>query len=390
VNPGRGDARVAPTLNHQPPTTNRYNRAVNITVIGAGVVGSAVAYELASRGAHVRLVDARGPGRGATGASAGILAPHIESHAPAFLRLALCSLASYDAFIHRVQTDAHQQVEYQRNGTVQVALDATQAAEIIDAARGLQAAGVEHVLLDAHEARQLEPALSDRAAAALLVPAHGYVSASRLTTALVQAAVNHGAVVSTARVLRIDDASQGATVITEEEAIHADAIVVATGSWSIEGGRAPQPPAVKPIRGQLVHLRLDEPVASRVVWSADCYLVPWRDGSVLVGATVEDVGFDESTTADGVRCLLNAASDLMPTLRHARFQEARAGLRPRTTDGLPAIGRSSTMPHVFHAVGHYRNGVLLAPLTAALMADLVLDGRERPELALLRPDRFGL
>jgi glycine/D-amino acid oxidase-like deaminating enzyme len=111
---------------------------------------------------------------------------------------------------------------------------------------------------------------------------------------------------------------------------------------------------------------------------------------VLVGATVEDVGFDERTTVDGVRGLLNAAVELIPALRHARFQEVRAGLRPKTADELPAIGRSSTMPHVFHAIGHYRNGVLLAPLTAALIADLVLDGRARPELALVRPDRLGL
>jgi thiazole synthase len=126
------------------------------------------------------------------------------------------------------------------------------------------------------------------------------------------------------------------------------------------------------------------------VWSDDCYVVPWRDGTVLVGATIENVGFAEHTTADGVQRLLNAAAELMPLLREARFEDARAGLRPKTPDELPVIGRSSTMPHVFYAAGHYRNGVLLAPLTAALVADLVLEGRERPELALVRPDRFGL
>ena len=104
----------------------------------------------------------------------------------------------------------------------------------------------------------------------------------------------------------------------------------------------------------------------------------------------EDVGFDEWTTAPGLRGLRNAAVDLMHGVEHAQFREARAGLRPKTADELPAIGRSSTMPHVFYATGHYRNGVLLAPLTASLIADLVLDGRERPELADVRPDRFGL
>jgi len=171
--------------------------------------------------------------------------------------------------------------------------------------------------------------------------------------------------------------------------IGSDAIVIAAGSWSADLLAAP-PPFVKPIRGQILSLSMDRRPAARVIWGSDCYMVPWKDGTVLVGATVEDVGFDERTTAEGLRGLLNAAVDLMPSLEHAQFREARAGLRPKTVDELPAIGRSSTMPHVYYATGHYRNGVLLAPLTASLLADLVLDEHERPELADVRPDRFGL
>jgi glycine oxidase len=367
-----------------------YNPLVNITVVGAGVVGCAVAYELASRGARVRLVDARGAGRGATGASAGILAPYIESHAASFQQLAVCSLASWDDFIQRVRTDSGHAVDYERSGTLQVALDSVQASALADASRLLQAAGVTHTLLDTREAARLEPGLCDRVTSALLLGEHGYVAPSQLIAALVQAATNRGAHLTNARVLRVEDGSHHATVTTEDGGMESDAVVLAAGAWPIEGAGPPTSPAVRPIRGQLVHLSADERPASRVVWGAECYIVPWRDGSVLVGATVEDVGFDERTTTDGVRGLLNAAVDLMPALRRARFHEARAGLRPKTADELPAIGRSSTMPHVFHAAGHYRNGVLLAPLTAALIADLVLDGRERPELALVRPDRFGL
>jgi len=363
---------------------------VDVTVVGAGVVGCAVAHELASRGARVRLIDPRGAGRGATHASAGILAPHTESHGSSFLQLALCSLASWDDFIRRVQADSGQRVEYERSGTLQVALDSSHAADLAEAAGLFEASGVEHSLLDARQATRLEPGLSDRVTAALLIPAHGFVAPSQLVAALVQAATGRGVSMVTRRVLRVEGGDQDATVVTEEGAIHSDAVVVAAGSWSIESGRQPRPPVVTPIRGQLVELHLDERPASRVIWGSGCYVVPWRDGSVLVGATVEDVGFDERTTVDGVRGLLNAAVDLMPALRHARFQEARAGLRPKTPDELPAVGRSSTMPHVFHAIGHYRNGVLLAPLTASLVADLVLDGRERPELAHVRPDRFGL
>ncbi|HKH70597.1 MAG TPA: FAD-dependent oxidoreductase, partial [Vicinamibacterales bacterium] len=206
-------------------------------------------------------------------------------------------------------------------------------------------------------------------------PEHGFVGPAPLIDALVRAATARGVSIVHGRATSIDE-------------IRADAIVVAAGSWSAEFVRTP--PFVKPIRGQLLALSMQQPPASRVVWGTDCYIVPWSDGSVLVGATVEDVGFDERTTAAGLRGLLNAAIDLMPGLEVAQFREARAGLRPKTADELPVIGRSSTMPHVFYAAGHYRNGVLLAPLTATLIADLVLDGRDRPELADVRPDRFGL
>lgn len=349
---------------------------MNITVVGAGVVGCAVAYELASRGARVELVDPRGPGRGASGASAGILAPLVEGHSPGLLRLGMCSVALWDDFIRRVQRDSAQAIEYERSGTLHVALNQAQSAELSTLARGLEGAAVPHTVLDARDAAKLEPGLASGTTMALLVPAHGFVGPASLIDALVRAATARGVSLIEARVANISE-------------IRSDAIVIAAGSWSAEFVKAPQP-FVKPIRGQLLSLSMEQRPASRVVWGTDCYVVPWKDGTVLVGATVEDVGFDERTTTAGLRGLLNAAVELMPALEHAQFREARAGLRPKTADELPAIGRSSTMPHVFYATGHYRNGVLLAPLTASLIADLVLDGRERPELADVRPDRFGL
>ena len=183
-------------------------------------------------------------------------------------------------------------------------------------------------------------------------------------------------------------------------------MIVAAGSWSttLDGSRADvssadvsraplkgcQSQAVKPIRGQLLQLRLPQRPATRVIWGEDCYLVCRRDGAVLAGATVEDVGFDERATSDGVQKLLRGAMTLMPTLRDAAFEEVRVGLRPMTCDELPAMGASSKMPHVFYATGHYRNGVLLAPLTARLIADLVLDGRADDDLASVSPERLGL
>ena len=150
------------------------------------------------------------------------------------------------------------------------------------------------------------------------------------------------------------------------------------------------PPAIRPVRGQLLYLHCGERPQSRVVWGTECYLVPWHDGSLLIGATVEEVGFDETATAAGVTHLLKSAAALVTTTPSARFDAVRVGLRPGTHDELPLIGSSSTMPGVYFATGHYRNGVLLSPLTAKLVADLVLEGRRASELELVRPDRFGL
>jgi len=232
------------------------------------------------------------------------------------------------------------------------------------------------------------PSLSARVTSALLVPSHGYVAASALTEAIVDAARARGVRLITSAVRGIEGASATARVATDEGIIDSDVVVVASGSWSVPSRPSAGPP-VKPIRGQLVQLRCDEAPATHVIWGQACYLVPWSDGTVLVGATVEDVGFDDRPTAEGVRRLLSAAIELVPSLERAQFEEVRVGFRPKSVDELPIIGRSETMPSVFYAMGHYRNGVLLAPLTAALMADLVLEDKERAELALVRPGRLA-
>jgi len=361
---------------------------VNITVVGAGIVGSAIAHELASRGARVQLIDSRGVGRGATRASAGILAPQIEGHIPELRNLAARSLAMYDDFIRRVERDSRRSIEYNRNGTLQVALNEPEAAVLTADAQALARNGVEFKLLDRESARRAMPALSDRVSSALLVPSHGYVAASVLTQAVVDAARAHGVRLITTAVRSIEGAASAARVATDDGIIESDVVVVASGSWSVPS-KPTEGPAVKPIRGQLVQLRCEAVLASQVIWGQACYLVPWSDGTVLVGATVEDVGFDERPTAEGVRGLLSAAIGLVPSLEGAQFDEVRVGFRPKASDELPIIGRSGTMPSVFYAVGHYRNGVLLAPLTAALMADLVLEDKERAELALVRPGRLA-
>ncbi len=167
---------------------------------------------------------------------------------------------------------------------------------------------------------------------------------------------------------------------------------MAAGSWSgqieIEGVTARVP--VRPVRGQLLQLAWNGPLLGRVIWSERCYLVPWEDGTLLVGATVEEAGFDERTTTVGVRDLIEAACELVPHTWSATFVAAKAGLRPASADELPVIGPSSVVPNVMYATGHYRNGVLLAPLTAELVADAMLENRFDPLLAATSPQRFGV
>lgn len=364
---------------------------MKVTIVGAGIVGYAIAYEMAARGAQVRLIDPRGSGQGATRASAGILAPYIEGSSAALLRLGLCGLDHYDTFIARVGADAQRAIEYRRSGTLQVACTDGEAQHLNEQGRALAAAGASHTYLGGHEARRLEPALAERIRAALLVPQHGYVGVATFMEALVRATSARGVRLSVARVREVGHARDWVSIETSEESIQADAVVMAAGSWSTGIPMKPAvSPPVRPIRGQLLYLRLPGPPVSRVVLGTASYLVPWQDGTLLVGATVEDVGFDESVTVSGVRQLLDSGEQLVPAVGSAAFEGARAGLRPGTADELPIIGASSTARGVYYATGHYRSGVLLAPLTAAMIADLVLDGRERGELALVRPDRFGL
>ena len=362
---------------------------MTVTIVGAGVVGCSIAYELASSGVHVRVLDSRGPGGGATRASAGILAPYIEGHDQTLLALGVRSLDLYDEFVRRVARDAGEDVEYERKGTIQVALNLNEANALKRRARALGDARVERTLLDAGGVRRFEPAVTAEAVAGLHIPSHGYVAAGDLTRALASAAMRSGATFDVGSVVAIEGGAS-ARVRTADGVIDSDAVIVAAGSWStsLDGGAVPE--AVKPIRGQLLQLRLPERCAERVVWGSECYLVARRDGSVLAGATVEDVGFDERATSSGVQQLLHGALALMPALGGAAFEEVRVGLRPKTRDELPAVGASSTMPHVFYATGHYRNGVLLAPLTARLVADLVLESKADPDLGPLQPGRLGL
>jgi glycine oxidase len=364
----------------------------DVAVIGAGVIGASIAHELASRGASVTVLDARSPGQGATQAAAGMLAPYIEGFGKPILAMAARSLGMYDDFVSRVTADSGMVVEYHRDGSLQV-INGDQSPEPLLALQvAAHAAGVRCTLMDARQVHDLEPTLTPDATAGAFMPDHGVVVPGSLSEALTIAASNRGArFISDRKVEHVAAPKSGAYHLqTGSEGVRAGCVILAGGSWSgrvaIDG--IPALP-VRPVRGQLVHLTPASPAPCRVIWGPGCYIARSSGESLSIGATMEEAGFDERTTVAGVRDLLDAATELMPALWQSQFNGARVGLRPATPDEMPIIGRSNEHPGLFYATGHFRNGILLAPLTAQLIADLVLDGHDDPVLAGASPQRFG-
>lgn len=368
-------------------------KSPSVIVVGAGIVGCTVAYELAKSGASVHVIETRAPGQGATRASAGILAPFIEGHGSTLLRdLGKRSLDLYDAFIARLSQDSNHSLVYRRNGTFELAFSNADVERLGELATLLADRGVSWSWIEPQQFKDYEPNAAPNALGALLIPAHGYVGVTSLTLAAAAAAEAFGArFTMETGAIRILPAPGGrVSVQTPAETLDADRVVLAAGSWSsqisVEGVAAIP---VKPIRGQLIQLQTDAGAIERVMWGPDGYLVPWPDGSVLVGSTVEDVGFDESHTTDAVEHLRKAAATLVPRLADAPMSGVRTGLRPKGPDDVPILGRSKVVPGLIYATAHYRNGVLFTPLTVELVRDLVFDRAADPALRDLDPSRVG-
>lgn len=360
-----------------------------MVVVGGGIVGIAVARALAVRGQRVALVERAKIGREASFAAAGMLAPQaeVESGGP-FLDLCIESRDLYPSFVEELYAETGVDVWYRNDGSFHVAFDDEEAARLERDMRTQRELGLECELLAPSAARRAEPALAANITAVLSIPNDHQVDNRRLVDAALLSCYAHGVEVvenTPVRSLRRDAAGRVVGVETTAGQFEAETVVVAAGCWSNLVADFEVP--VEPVKGQMLMLELGAPPFRRVVRTERCYAVARVDGRVLVGATMERVGFDKSVSPEAVGTLLEAGREVVPSLANAVGGEAWAGLRPATPDGLPAIG--SVEEGLIAATGHFRNGILLAPVTARIVAGIVHGEAPHPSAMILDPRRFA-
>jgi glycine oxidase len=358
--------------------------APSVVVIGGGVMGCAASWQLAQRGARVTVLERSVPGAEASSAAAGILGAQLEAHgSDAMFELALASRALYPRWARALGEQTGIDVGYRKSGVLRVALDAP-GAKLLAKETAWQS---DHDLavkrLSGAAVRALEPALSKQIVGGVLFPDDARVDPPLLLRALHIAAERAGVSFRSGAYVRSVVVRSGrARGVSLEDAseIQADWVVVAAGSWTtLIQGLGLSGSAVRPARGQIVELRASTPPLSSVVFAPRCYLVPRDDGRVLVGSTLEFVGYKKEVTAVAVRDLLSAAIELSPLLADATLSGAWSNFRPYTDDERPLLGPSQIEGLVL-ATGHYRNGILLAPISAEIVTRSVLGGRAPVDL----------
>jgi glycine oxidase len=366
----------------------------DVIVAGGGVIGATVAWRLAQEKLRVALMDKQSPGREASWAAAGMLAPAPDSpEAIPLVPLGRASALLYPEFVAEIEEATGRRVGYRHEGTIEAlfSADAERAlSTLIALHHGL---GLAAEPLAVEEARKLEPALGREVRAAALLPQEASVDNRALTGAVLAAAAASGAeMLSGKRVMRIlSEGGKCAGVMAEEEKLAAGQVVLAAGAYcgGIEG-LAPKA-AIRPVRGQMTALLNGGTPLRRVVRSDRGYVVPRDDGSpqrLVAGSTLEDAGFDKRVTPKGLEQIFSAMQELAPGLGGAEVTETWCGLRPDTPDHLPLLGPGELEGLTF-ATGHYRNGILLAPITGKLVREWVTEGRVSLDWEPFSPLRFA-
>ena len=351
----------------------------DVVIVGGGIIGLSLAIALRKRGATVLVVERGEPGREASHAAAGMLADSLLETPPVLQPLATASARMYPEFVHEIQDESGMNVDLRDQGTIVFPSSAH--------LREWPNLTTDHPLPS--PLAELEPAL---APAALKTPAiylkERSVDPRALTSAALKAARHRGVDISSGTAVTAVLVSNGRVtgVSTDRTTYCAPAIVNCAGAWA--GSFPPNPFPARPVKGQMLSVAgTSRDLVRHVIRVPEVYLVPRSDGRILVGATVEEAGYDKRTDADTIHRIHQAAIRLVPALRQARVLEAWAGLRPGSPDNLPILGESETLSY-FVATGHFRDGILLAPVTAQVMAQLITGGKPECDLVPFSPGRF--
>jgi glycine oxidase len=368
------------------------NNIAEVAIIGGGVIGLSIARALARRGVcDVVVIERHEFGREASWAAGGILAPQIEADArDDFFRLACASRDMYSQFAADLQTESGIDVELDPTGTMYVAFHDDEEAELRHRNEWQRSQGLRVEWLSGDEARAIEPCLSTNVRFALRFPDDYQIDNRKLVEALVIANQRHGVkLIASCGVRKIQIADGAVTGIqTELGFLSAKKTVVAAGAWSssieAEGALLPRLD-IEPVRGQMLCFNAPG-LARHVIYSSGGYIIPRRDGRLLSGSTSDHVGFDKRVTETGVERIRSMAIEIAPALQNISIIDSWAGFRPRAKDDLPVLGSVADVKGLFYATGHYRNGILLAPITGEVIAGAIVG--DLSEWTAFFPQRF--
>jgi glycine oxidase len=364
-----------------------------VVIIGGGVIGSSIAWRLARDDASVTLLERGRLGKEASWASAGMIAPQAEAQSPGpFFELCLRARDTFEATLETLRADTDVDPEYDRAGILYLALNDLERRELEQRAQWQISAGGTVEELTPSAAREMEPAISPQTVYALHMPLERRVENRKLTMAYATAAIGKGAELMEgvcAKEVLVKGSDAAGVKISNGRVFEADIVVNAAGAWSSDIMGVADKFESYPVRGQIICFEGRPGQFRSSVFSLGGYLVPRRDGRVLVGSTMEEAGFDKSVTLAGMTKISRAALDMAPNLSELPFREAWAGLRPATRDFLPILGPSPSVPNLFYATGHFRSGILLSAISGEIVADLIQGRSPSIEIMPFSPARFA-
>lgn len=421
-------------MNHSTPKKVEFTRTADVVIVGGGVIGLSIARALALRGVRKVTVIERGEfGKEASWAAGGILAPQVEAdRADQFFELASASRDLYPAFARALQDETGIDVQFEQTGTLYVGFNEDDEQEMRRRFDWQTRAGLRVEWLSGEDARRLEPDLSPHVRCALRFPDDWQVENRRLISALILANQKLGVELIAnceSRLVRIENGHVSGIESGDSISLPLSACGEGVGErFALPATRPPTPPRsrggesarisidtptvvisggawtpqirtsatnssavqIEPVRGQMLCFQIDPMLARHVIYSSRGYLVPRRDGRLLAGSTSERVGFDKRVTDEGTASIKSMAFEIAPGLESAMVVDSWAGFRPHAPDDLPVLGPTADIDGLFYATGHYRNGILLAPITAEIIAEAVVNRKSSRLLESFSPDRFRL